>query len=90
MNRKILENQYTKESNQSNRVLKATSLLYLKEALVNEQYEDCAELIQAAKNYGASFDEVKQVLDKEAQKIQSELDEDIDEGQDDEVLRRRF
>ena len=35
------------------RVLKATSLLYFKDALLNQQYEDCAELIRAAKSFGA-------------------------------------
>lgn len=44
------------------RVLKATSLLYFKEALLNQQYEDCAELIRAAKSFGARPGEISRVI----------------------------
>jgi hypothetical protein len=39
--------------------LRLTALSYLKEALVKEQYEECAELIAVAKRFGASGRDVK-------------------------------
>ena len=49
--------------------LVATSLIYLKEALVNERYEQCAELIRAAKRFGASQGEIKTVLTEGARAL---------------------
>ena len=43
-------------------ILKATALLYLEDALRNERYEDCAELIQRAKEFGAKRFEVRKVI----------------------------
>ena len=42
--------------------LKATSLLYFKEALLNEEYEDCEELIRIAKRFGATQSEISGVV----------------------------
>ena len=42
--------------------LKVTTLLYLKEALEQERYETCAELIQTAKKFGASQNDISQVV----------------------------
>jgi len=42
--------------------LKATALLYLKEALLKERYETCADLIQRAKRYGATQNEISLAL----------------------------
>jgi hypothetical protein len=39
--------------------LRVTALSYLKEALVKERYEECAELIVAAKDFGASTRDVR-------------------------------
>lgn len=44
------------------KALKTTSLLYFKEALIKEQYEDCAELIHTAKRLGAEQDEISEVI----------------------------
>ena len=49
--------------------LVVTSLIYLKEALVNERYAQCAELIRAAKRFGASQGEVKTVLPEGARAL---------------------
>lgn len=43
-------------------VLKATSLIYLEEALNKEEYERCAELIKRAKDFGATGTEVRSIL----------------------------
>ncbi len=43
-------------------VLKATSLLYFKEALLKERYEDCAELVWIAKGFGAQQSEISGVI----------------------------
>lgn len=46
----------------SNEVLKLTSLIYLKEALLAQQYEDCAGLIRDAKGFGAEQAEISALL----------------------------
>lgn len=43
-------------------VLKATSLLYFREALFNEKYEDCGELIRIAKRFGARQSDIRRVI----------------------------
>lgn len=43
-------------------VLKATSLIYFKEALVNEQYEDCADFIRTAQSFGAQQSEISRII----------------------------
>jgi len=43
-------------------LLKTTSLLYFKEALRNQQYEQCAELIRSAKKFGARQSEIRKVI----------------------------
>ena len=43
-------------------VLKSTALLYLEEALFKERFEDCDELIQTAKGFGAQLYEIKAVI----------------------------
>ena len=43
-------------------VLKTTSLLYFKEALFNEEYEDCKELVWIAKRFGARKDDIRKVI----------------------------
>jgi hypothetical protein len=43
-------------------VLKATALIYFKEALFNEQYEDCRKLVRLAKRFGARQEDVRQVI----------------------------
>ena len=43
--------------------LKQTALLYLREALLEEKYEICAELIQIASEFGADLFEVQNLLE---------------------------
>ena len=45
-------------------VLKVTSLFYLKEALREEAYEQCAEILAAAKENGVARDEIQKVLEE--------------------------
>ena len=46
----------------SNQILKVTTLLYLKEALVTQEYESCQELIDTAKNLGVSPGDISAVI----------------------------
>ena len=43
--------------------LKTTALLYLKETLIREQYEKCAEIVALAKEFGAADFEVAYLLE---------------------------
>jgi hypothetical protein len=43
--------------------VKLTALVYLKEALLNERYEECFELIQTAKEFGAQRTEIENLLE---------------------------
>ena len=43
--------------------VKLTALLYLKEALRRERYEQCAQFIQVAKEFGAQEREIVELLE---------------------------
>ena len=43
--------------------VKLTALIYLREALAAERYEDCAEIIAIAKEFGALNEEVRVLLE---------------------------
>lgn len=43
--------------------IKLTALLYLKEALLKQQYELCPELISVAKEFGAASFEIQDLLE---------------------------
>lgn len=43
--------------------VKLTALLYLREAVMLENYEVCAEFIRTAKEFGASAPEVQAILE---------------------------
>ena len=43
--------------------VKLTGLLYLKEALLEERYEDCALFIQIAREFGAQDYEINNLLE---------------------------
>jgi hypothetical protein len=43
-------------------LLKVTALVYLKDALVKQEFETCEELIAIAKNFGAEQSEVTDVI----------------------------
>jgi len=46
----------------SDQILKLTALLYLKEALITQEYESCQELIDTAKNLGANPGDISAVI----------------------------
>ena len=52
-----------KRTRKSGHPLKVTALWYLKEALVREQYEKCAEFVATAKEFGASDLEINLLLE---------------------------
>lgn len=43
--------------------VKLTALLYLKDALLKEKYEDCAEFVAIAREFGAIPAEIRNVLE---------------------------
>lgn len=43
--------------------VKLTALLYLKEAVLAERYEECPEFIRVAKEFGAKQEEVYELLE---------------------------
>jgi len=43
--------------------LRLTALLYLREALIKERYEECAEMIEIAHEFGATPMEVQFLLE---------------------------
>lgn len=47
-----------------NETLKATSLVYFKEALLKQEYEDCKEFVRTAKRFGAEQSEITAVIDE--------------------------
>ena len=53
------ENQETINQDQ---LLQVTALAYLQDALANERYEECAELVKAARKYGAPANDIQKVL----------------------------
>ena len=55
----------TTETNQvfaSDEILKATALVYFKDALEKQEYENCKELSDLAKKFGAQQSEIKSVI----------------------------
>ena len=52
-----------KRTRKSSHPLKITALWYLKEALVREKYEKCAEIVALAKEFGAADFEVDDLLE---------------------------
>lgn len=44
--------------------VKVTALIYLREALLKEKYEDCAEIIATAKEFGAQDSEIRNLLEE--------------------------
>ena len=43
---------------------KAITLLYFEEALYKERYEECGQLVQTAKRFGAEQEEISQIIAK--------------------------
>jgi DNA-binding transcriptional regulator YhcF (GntR family) len=62
MNRFIQEPENQVQIDGSSRALQATSLLYFKEALSKEAYEQCAEILKQARQAGVSKDEIQKLI----------------------------
>ena len=60
---KTMQNGTTRRTRRSRHPVKLTPLLYLKEALIREQYEKCAELVAIANEFGAQPFEVQDLLE---------------------------
>ena len=59
-------------------LLKITALLYFKEALVDQEYEQCPALIANAKRYGARRADIKQVIEEVRKgKADRQLEQDV-------------
>ncbi len=43
--------------------VKLTALIYLREALIEERYENCSEFIAIAKEFGALDEEIRALLE---------------------------
>ncbi|HOY08975.1 MAG TPA: hypothetical protein PLB05_02740 [Candidatus Omnitrophota bacterium] len=67
-NNTVVKNNETRTLNADN-VLKVTALQYLKEALAQECYEECAELVRAAKQFGAHPDDIRVILSGHARRV---------------------
>ena len=52
-----------KRTHKSGHALKITALWYLKDALVREQYEKCADIVAVAKEFGATDFEIDLLLE---------------------------
>ena len=55
----------TNEENQAavaDEILKATALVYFKDALLKQEYESCKELADLAKKFGAQQSEIREVI----------------------------
>ncbi|HTL70063.1 MAG TPA: hypothetical protein VL404_02110 [Candidatus Eisenbacteria bacterium] len=60
---RIRENSAPRRASRVRHPLKLTALLYLKEALSRERYEECAEIIALAKEFGANAYEIDDLLE---------------------------
>lgn len=58
-----IKNAGTRQKSPRRHPLKLTSLMYLKEALLRERYEECATIIALAKEFGASESEIGYLLE---------------------------
>ena len=67
------ENQINQSTNSPESLLKVTALLYLKEALYKEKYEECAELIDAAKGYGVEQEEIQKIISRHVLRLKKGL-----------------
>lgn len=55
-------NKNANETENQDQVLQVTALAYLQDALANERYEECADLVKAARKYGAQGRDIQKVL----------------------------
>jgi hypothetical protein len=67
--------------------LRVTALSYLKEALVKERYEECADLIAAAKRFGATGRDIRVTIARGVRTLKAG---GRIEGPAKKIFRRRF
>ena len=60
---KTMPNAGGRRTRRSTHPVKLTALLYLKEALLREQYEKCAEIVALAQEFGALPYEIRDLLE---------------------------
>ena len=60
---KTMPNVGGRRTRKSRHPLKLTALLYLKEALVREQYEKCPDIVALAQEFGAAPFEIQDLLE---------------------------
>ncbi|MBP9854566.1 MAG: hypothetical protein KBD53_06845 [Candidatus Omnitrophica bacterium] len=65
--------QENKQTNSQEHLLKVTALLYLKEALYKEKYEECLELITVAKRYGVEQEEIQKIISRHVLRLKKGL-----------------
>lgn len=56
------------ENINGNRLLQVTALAYLEDALAQEHYEECAQLIKEARKYGAQGREIQKLITEGARR----------------------
>jgi len=59
----VLEEILSRRRRRVRNPIKLTALVYLREALNQERYEECPEIIRIAKEFGAQNDEIKLLLE---------------------------
>ncbi len=57
-----MKSNYLVKQDLADEVLKVTALLYLEDALVKQEFEDCKELIETAKELGAEQADITDVI----------------------------
>ena len=60
---KTMHNAGGPRTKKSRHPLKLTALLYLKEALIREQYEKCPDIVALAQEFGAASFEIQDLLE---------------------------
>ncbi|MBZ0165765.1 MAG: hypothetical protein K8I00_03085 [Candidatus Omnitrophica bacterium] len=55
------------------KLLQETALLYLKEALYKQKYEQCPELINTAARYGATAQDIQKVIARYVRRLEQGL-----------------
>ena len=63
MNATTGTNSSTRYRRRSRDPVKLTALIYLREALIAERYEECFEIIAIAKEFGAFDEEIRALLE---------------------------
>ena len=71
MRNEVIQKNEANQATGSDELLKATTLLYLKDSLEKEEYEVCQELISIAKKFGVEQGEISQVIAEYIDEVKS-------------------